>query len=468
MTTIRVSIVSVITMVFVVAGGVGQAAAEPVAVRDFEDETWADGLVDLRALDLSRTRLIPNGFAGNALEVTIPEGGFRGLGPFDRLPLPVPEEVWYRYHVRLLSWNSADSGKLPGLSGNYSSSAKGCIPSVPGEPGWSARGLFGAAGTLGAPPGQVPIGTYLYHLDQLTACGDSLYWDDAYLELGRWQCIEGHVKLNTPGANDGLVEGWLDGTHRFTRTGLAFRRADETSIAIREMWLNVYFGGSWPTPNPLSLTLDQVVVSTEGRVGCLDPFTDDNNSLHKKAFTELHARGLLYGCGYRLACPQRLMTRGEVAALFARVLRLPPATRDFFDDDNGHLFEGAINKLAAAGITVGCGAGRFCPDRNLTRAEFATMTVRALGLPASGGDAFDDDNGHWAESAINTFADARLTEGCGSLRFCPNRVLSREEAASFFLRVADRLQPLAPLSVEPPPPWPPPGDPPPIPPEERE
>jgi hypothetical protein len=464
----RLRIVISLIIAFVFAQGVYPAAADPVAVRDFEDEDWADGLVDMRATDLTRTEPVPNGFAGNALQVTIPEGAFRGFGPFDRLPIPVPDEAWYRYHVRLLSWNSADSGKLPGLSGSYSSSAKGCIPSTPDEPGWSARGLFGAAGSNGAPPGQVPIGTYLYHLDQATACGDSLYWGGAYLRPGRWQCVEGHVKLNTPGANDGLVDGWLDGTKRFTKTGIAFRRAEEPSIGIREMWLNVYFGGSWPTPNSLGLTIDQIVVSTEGKVGCLDPFTDDNQSLHRDSITELHARGLLYGCGFRLACPYRDLTRGEVAALIARVLALPPSTRDFFTDDNGHVFEDVINKLAAAGITVGCAPGEFCPDRNLTRAEFATMTVRALGLPHSGGDAFTDDNGHWAETNINFFADAGLTKGCGGGRFCPNRTLTREEAASFFVRIDDLIQPLAPASVEPPPDWPPPGDPPPIPPDERD
>jgi hypothetical protein len=234
------------------------------------------------------------------------------------------------------------------------------------------------------------------------------------------------------------------------------------------MWHNVYFGGSWPTPNPLSLIIDQVVVSNSGRVGCMDPFTDDNASLHVNALTELHARGVLNGCGYRLVCPRREMTRGEVAAMFARVLKLPAASKDYFSDDTGHIFENAANKLAEAGISVGCTSGRFCPDRNLTRVEFATMTVRALGLPASGGDAFTDDNGHWGESAINTFADVGLTEGCDSERFCPNRTLTREEAASFFLRVADKLKPLGLASVEPLPDWPPPGDPPPIPPEEQD
>lgn len=459
---------ALLTVVLALLGSGTAVAAEPVPPREFEDETWTEGWVDLRSTDLVRAGLTGTGFAGNGLAVTIPEGAFRGFGPFDRLTVPEPREAWYRYHIRLLSWNSVDEGKLPGLSGVYSSSARGCIRSTPASPGWSARGMFGAAGTQGAPPGNVPIGTYLYHLDQPGDCGEELFWPGASLQPGRWQCVEGRVRINTPGSNDGLVQGWLDGKQRFSRTGLAFRRADEPEVGIREMWHNIYFGGSWPTPNRLSLVIDQVVVSTSGRVGCLDPFTDDNQSLHVRALTELHARGLLLGCGYRLACPARRITRGEIAAMFGRVLGLPATSRDYFDDDQGHIFENAANKLAAAGITVGCGGGAFCTDRDLTRAEFAVLTIRALNLPASGGDAFGDDEGHWAEAAIDTFADAGLTSGCGPDRFCPDRTLTREEAASFFLRVVDRFRPLSQAAVPPLPDWPPPGEPPPIPEEERD
>jgi hypothetical protein len=456
--------------------GTGTATAETVASREFEDETWDDlpetgevaGWHDFRSSDSVRAGLVSTGFAGNGLEVRIPKGTFRGFGPFDRFEQTEMQDAWYRYHIRLLSWNSADEGKLPGLSGLYSSSGRGCIPPIPGRPGWSARGMFGVAGEHGAPAGHVPIGTYLYHSDQPGDCGEELFWPGGSLEPGKWQCIEGHVKLNTPGSNNGMFEGWLDGKRLFTKTGLSFRRGGETQVGIRDLWHNIYFGGSWPTPNTLSLVIDQVVVSTDGKVGCLDPFTDDNASLHVKALTELHARGLLFGCGYRIVCPQDRITRGEVAAMFGRVLSLPPATKDYFKDDQGHIFENAANKLAAAGISVGCRSGAYCPDRDLTRAEFATMTVRAMNLPASGGDAFTDDDGHWGESPINTFADVGLTEGCGPNRFCPDRTLTREEAASFFLRVADRLEPLGLASVEPPPDWPPPGDPPPIPLEEQD
>ncbi|MFZ0014174.1 MAG: hypothetical protein WAL25_08680, partial [Acidimicrobiia bacterium] len=101
------------------------AAAEDVVDRTFEDETWTEGLVDLRSLDLARTALTSHGFAGGGLDVRIPAGGFRGLGPLDRLE-PAAEEVWFRYHIRLLNWDAASTGKLPGLAGLYSSSARGC------------------------------------------------------------------------------------------------------------------------------------------------------------------------------------------------------------------------------------------------------------------------------------------------------------------------------------------------------
>lgn len=277
--------------------------------------------------------------------------------------------------------------------------------------------------------------------------------------------------MNTPGHNNGLLEGWLDGKKHLSRGDIQFRRNGETAIGVRHMWHNVYFGGRWPTPNDLSLVYDEVEVSASGRVGCLSPFIDIADSVHRKSIVELHALGHLRGCDYRRACPTRLLTRGEAAAFISRILRLPAATRDYFSDDAGNTFEPVINRIAAAGITVGCGtpgAGTYCPDKTMTRAEFATMLARALGLRGDAPDAFADDDGHWAEGAIDRFADAGLTTGCDSNRFCPNRPLPREEAAAFFDRSLRLLRPLDLSSIDPPTPWPPPGEPDPIPAEETD
>ena len=452
------------------------ASAEKVAVRQFEEKTWDEdpskvteveeelGLVDLRSLDLSRTQL-GNGYAGQGLRVRIPAGGYRGFGPFDRLD-PAPQEAWFRYHIRLTNWNAASTGKLPGLAGIYSSSARGCIRPTEEKPGWSARGMFGAPGTNGAPEGRIPIGTYLYHATQAGDCGDGLWWGS--IEQGRWYCVEGYIKMNTPGKNNGVLRMFLDGKAKLRQTNIQYRRAGETNIGVRHMWHNIYFGGTWPTPNPLSAQYDEVVVSTSRRVKCLPPFTDIGDTIHAKSIQELHALGYLYGCDYRKACPHGELTRAEAAAFLARTLNLPNTSKDYFRDDDGSIFEGVINRLAAAGITVGCDSGLYCPERTLTRAEFAAMLVRALHLRGPAPDAFTDDDGHWAEEAINVFAAAGLTHGCSSDGFCPGRPLPRNETASFFYRSLSLLKPLSQASAPPPADWPPEGDPPPIPPEEQD
>jgi hypothetical protein len=68
-----------------------------------------------------------------------------------------------------------------------------------------------------------------------------------------------------------------------------------------------------------------------------------------------------------------------MAAFLARALSLPPAGRDHFADDDGSTFEGDINRLAEAGITTGCGDGRFCPDRPVDRGQMAAFLRRAIG-----------------------------------------------------------------------------------------
>jgi hypothetical protein len=69
-----------------------------------------------------------------------------------------------------------------------------------------------------------------------------------------------------------------------------------------------------------------------------------------------------------------------MAAFLGRALKLaaPPAPI-IFTDTRGHLFEGAISRLAHAGITVGCNPpdnNRFCPDSFVTRGEMAAFLVR--------------------------------------------------------------------------------------------
>ena len=82
-------------------------------------------------------------------------------------------------------------------------------------------------------------------------------------------------------------------------------------------------------------------------------------------------------------CPHTPVERGEVAGFLARAFDLPAAdTAGFVDVPVSHAHASDIDRLAAARITAGCAGGpaRYCPERNVTRAEMATFLARATGL----------------------------------------------------------------------------------------
>ena len=125
--------------------------------------------------------------------------------------------------------------------------------------------------------------------------------------------------------------------------------------------------------------------------------------------------------------PLNAITRGELARLMADALGLPPAVGDYYTDDAGSEYEADINRLAEANVTIGCSETAFCPDAFATRAELASFVSRALGLPDASRDYFTDDDGHFHENDINRLAEAGITTGCGSNRYCPEDTVTRVE-----------------------------------------
>lgn len=206
---------------------------------------------------------------GNALQIHIRKGKLLALNKrfyFEREGTPEPTEVFFRYYLRLGSdWNQTlQSGKLPGIAGTYGKAGWGGRPSD-GTNGWSARGLFMKTIPPGNPlAGKTPIGTYCYHADMTGSYGDAWIWDRNYrgfIDKNRWYCVEHHVRLNTPGKNDGVLEGWIDGYLAFRKSDIRYR--DLNKIKIENIWMNVYHGGIKPSPYDQHLFIDNVVVATE-------------------------------------------------------------------------------------------------------------------------------------------------------------------------------------------------------------
>jgi hypothetical protein len=201
--------------------------------------------------------------------------------------------------------------------------------------------------------------------------------------------------------------------------------------------------------------LTLVVVLVLSMIGALtasanasDPggtFTDDNGSIFEGAIEAIAAVGITRGCNppaNTKYCPRNVVTRGAMAAFLVRTLGLvDDGGKDWFTDDNGHLFENDINKLAAAGVTKGCNPpanDQFCPDNPVTRGAMAAFLVRGFGYTDGvGDDLFTDDDSSVFENDIDKLARAGVTKGCNppaNDHFCPTDVVVRDTMAAFLAR----------------------------------
>lgn len=172
-------------------------------------------------------------------------------------------------------------------------------------------------------------------------------------------------------------------------------------------------------------------------------FVDDDGSVHEGSIEAIYEEGITVGCNPPLNdryCPGKTVTREQMAAFFVRALNLPQTSTDHFKDDEDSIFEGAINRLAEAKITTGCNPpanDRFCPDRQMTRGQMAAMLARAFDYQVSHSDRFRDDDGHIFETAIQTIAAQGVTVGCNppaNDRFCPDNPVNRDAMATFLTR----------------------------------
>ncbi|MGQ0608519.1 MAG: S-layer homology domain-containing protein [Chloroflexota bacterium] len=72
-----------------------------------------------------------------------------------------------------------------------------------------------------------------------------------------------------------------------------------------------------------------------------------------------------------------------VTALLAFPMGIALASHQFSDVPNSNAFHADIDALVDAGVTAGCGSGRYCPKANVTREQMAAFMNR-LGALAPG------------------------------------------------------------------------------------
>jgi hypothetical protein len=97
----------------------------------------------------------------------------------------------------------------------------------------------------------------------------------------------------------------------------------------------------------------------------------------------------------------------------------------------------AIEALAARGIINGKSDGIFDPDAGMTRAEFATIITRGLGLAAKDTGVFTDVSASaWYAGFAGTANQYGIVNGVGGNKFNPGGTITRQEAATMVARAA--------------------------------
>lgn len=108
-----------------------------------------------------------------------------------------------------------------------------------------------------------------------------------------------------------------------------------------------------------------------------------------------------------------------------------------FGDINGIPQQAAIEALASRGIINGITDTEYCPDQTMTRAEFATITVRALGLSPMEKDIFDDVvKGDWYYGYVAAANSYGIVNGTSETAFSPEDTITREQGAAMVARAA--------------------------------
>lgn len=143
--------------------------------------------------------------------------------------------------------------------------------------------------------------------------------------------------------------------------------------------------------------------------------------------------------------PERNITRAEVASIFFRLLKDDVRSENLTDQNTftdvsaDAWYNVAVSTMSDMDIVFGRTDYQFDPDAYITRAEFAAIAARFDSDSYSGDDLFTDIEGHWAADQINRAAEKGWITGYPDGTFGPNRYITRAEAVTMINRVLNRM-----------------------------
>lgn len=169
------------------------------------------------------------------LQIKYPKGyaGPAKSGAQWKAPLPPRDEYYAEYQVMFgTNFEWVKGGKIPGLVG-------GTAPTggKNADHGMSTRYMWKTN-----PGGKALL--YLYWLEKTNTFGEEILLGKTFSK-GVWHTLKQRIKLNTPGASDGIIQVWFNGKIVYFRTNYKFRNYGDT-WKIDNFYFSSFFGGNAP------------------------------------------------------------------------------------------------------------------------------------------------------------------------------------------------------------------------------
>ncbi len=165
-------------------------------------------------------------------------------------------------------------------------------------------------------------------------------------------------------------------------------------------------------------------------------FSDIQDSWAKEAIVSVMQKGWMTGVTSSKFMPGSAVTRAQAATVLVRLLGIDTSSVNpsalVFKDTKNHWARIEIEAARINGLIEGTGAGRYEPDKVMTREQMAVLLDRILKMDLQVTDVFEDvtrEHSPWSYAAINRMAAAGVMQGYPDGRFYPKFGMTRDQLA---------------------------------------
>jgi len=200
------------------------------------------------------------------------------------------------------------------------------------------------------------------------------------------------------------------------------------TILVSKDGLSGWTKAASPTDSDLTnINYDGARYIASGENGTIIHSTDGIHWIKEKSITSDSITKVIPAGNYYLALGTGTILKGRIAAGTERIS---------FEDIENHWAKNAIIQIAERKIIFGIDGKTFAPDRDITRAEFAAIIVRALDLKYSGSDLklSDIKASDWYYETISAAYENGIMNGYGKGMIKPGQNITREEAMAMMAR----------------------------------